>query len=97
MKIKMITLQAGPNGTRNPGEVYDVPTAEAEQLIKGGYAEKVHATEDANQGSKKSAPRTATRGHGRTAAKQQASETESDTPNAAEGEAPESNEDSEED
>ena len=41
MKIKMITLQAGPAGVREPSSVHDVPVTEAEALIAGGYAMKV--------------------------------------------------------
>jgi hypothetical protein len=29
---------AGPLGVRDAGQVYDVPDAEAQQLIEGGYA-----------------------------------------------------------
>jgi hypothetical protein len=38
MKIKMLTLDAGPDGVREPGKIYEVPNAEAKQLIAGGYA-----------------------------------------------------------
>ena len=38
MKIEMKTLQAGPDGTREAGKVYDVPDKEAKALIEGGYA-----------------------------------------------------------
>lgn len=65
MKITMLTLQAGPDGVRKPGESYDVPSAEAEALIAGGYAKKtepVTKPEPAVEGK----PRTATRGRGRT-------------------------------
>ncbi len=41
MKIKMKTLQAGPDAVREVGHIYDVPTAEAKALIAGGYAEEV--------------------------------------------------------
>jgi len=41
MLIKMLTLQAGPTGTREAGQVYDVSTKEAQALIEGGYAMKV--------------------------------------------------------
>jgi len=37
----MLTLQAGPDGVRNPGSVHDMPPTEAEELIAGGYAVKV--------------------------------------------------------
>lgn len=65
MKIKMITLDAGPDGVRRPGEVHDVPTLEAEALIAGGYAVKVDADTPVSQPK----PRTATRPRGRTATK----------------------------
>lgn len=68
MKIKMFTLQAGPGGTRQPGRVYDVPTKEAEELIAGGYAEKVEKVAPAPAAEGGTAPRKATRS-GRTAAK----------------------------
>lgn len=38
MKIQMLTLQAGPDGVRQPGSVHDVPAAEAKELIDGGFA-----------------------------------------------------------
>jgi hypothetical protein len=69
MKVTMLTLQAGPDGVRKPGESYDVPSAEAEALIAGGYAKKtepvtepVTKLEPVVEGK----PRTATRGRGRT-------------------------------
>lgn len=67
MKIKMLTLQAGPNGVRNPGEVHDVSPAEAEELLAGGYAVKVDkaVTDEPVKGK----ARTATRTPGRTAAR----------------------------
>jgi hypothetical protein len=37
----MKTLQAGPDVVREVGHVYDVPQAEAKQLIDGGYAVEV--------------------------------------------------------
>ena len=40
MQIKMKALMAGPNVLRQPGKVYDVPDAEAKELIAGDYAEK---------------------------------------------------------
>lgn len=47
MKIKMLSLMAGPGGTRHPGQVCtvgeDVTAAEAKQLIAGGYAVEVAA------------------------------------------------------
>lgn len=41
MKIKMKTLQAGPDVVREVGQIYDIPQAEAKQLIDGGYAVEV--------------------------------------------------------
>jgi hypothetical protein len=41
MKIKLITLYAGPFGVIQPGEVADLPQAEAQALIAGGYAKPV--------------------------------------------------------
>lgn len=38
MLIKMLTLQAGPAGVREPGSVHEIPVAEAQELIHGGYA-----------------------------------------------------------
>lgn len=41
MKIRMIALQAGPAGVRNPGEVHDVEDAEGDALVASGAAEAV--------------------------------------------------------
>ena len=41
MQVKMKTLSCGPEGSRLPGKVYEVPDAEGEQLIKGQYADRV--------------------------------------------------------
>ncbi len=68
MKIKILTLMAGPDGIRKPGQVFDLPQDEADALIAGGYAEKMDATAKAAA----SAPRAATRGRGRTATKPEA-------------------------
>lgn len=46
MKIKMLTLQAGPQGVREVGHVYAVPDKEARQLIEGGYAVEVKRDEE---------------------------------------------------
>lgn len=43
MKLRMRTLSAGPKGVRRPGQIVDVPEAEGEQLLKGGYAERLDA------------------------------------------------------
>ena len=47
MKIKMLTLQAGPDGVRKAGQSYDVPNKEANELIAGGYAVAVKVEENA--------------------------------------------------
>ena len=46
MKIKMLTLQAGPQGVREVGHVYVVPDKEAKELIEGGYAVEVRRDEE---------------------------------------------------
>lgn len=40
MRIQQLTILAGPDGTRSPGEVWDAPGELAKQLIDGGYAAK---------------------------------------------------------
>ena len=37
----MKTLDAGPDGVRHPGKIYDVHEKEAIALVKGGHAEHV--------------------------------------------------------
>ena len=37
----MITLDAGPNGVKEPGKTYNVDAKEAKDLIDGGYAEAI--------------------------------------------------------
>lgn len=64
MKIKMLTLMAGPGGVRQPGKVYDLPPAEAAALIEARVAEKV--TAEAASKPAVAAPRTAARRGGRT-------------------------------
>lgn len=39
MKVKMITLMAGPQGVFHGGTIADFPEETAKQLIKYGYAE----------------------------------------------------------
>src|SRR6187549_2124778 len=34
MKVKMLTLDAGPEGVRQPGKIYEVAEKEAKELIK---------------------------------------------------------------
>lgn len=46
MKIKMLTLQAGPQGVREAGQIYTVPDKEAKQLVDGGYAVEVKRAEE---------------------------------------------------
>lgn len=41
MKIKMRTLATGPDGTLHAGQVYDLPPAQANALVEGGYAVKI--------------------------------------------------------
>ena len=41
MKIRLITLMAGPEGVFPPGSVIEVSPEEARALIAGGYAEPV--------------------------------------------------------
>lgn len=38
MEIRMRTLSAGPQGVRQAGKKYNVETAEANELIAGGFA-----------------------------------------------------------
>lgn len=38
MKVKMLTLDAGPDGIREPGKIYEMPEKEGRELIKRGYA-----------------------------------------------------------
>ena len=71
----MLTLQAGPAGVRQAGSVHDVSIAEAEELIAGGYAEKVGSAK-AVPAAAEGKPRTATRSRGRTATKLEAEEVE---------------------
>lgn len=38
MKLKLLTLMAGPDGTYNAGQIVDMTEAQAKELIQGGYA-----------------------------------------------------------
>ena len=38
MKIRMLTLAAGPDGVLQAGKIAEVPEARARALIAGGYA-----------------------------------------------------------
>lgn len=42
MKIRMITLSAGPEGTMRPGEIHDVDEAMAQDMISAGAAKAVN-------------------------------------------------------
>lgn len=42
MKVKLRTLMANPNGVFLPNAIIELPIGEAEELIKGGYAEAVN-------------------------------------------------------
>ncbi len=42
MKIRLITLMAGPEGVFPPGSVIEVSPEEARALIAGGFAEPVN-------------------------------------------------------
>ena len=49
MKVKMLTLMAGPEGTCYPGDSIEVTNDEAAGLISGGFAVSVkeESTDDA--------------------------------------------------
>lgn len=38
MKLKLLTLMAGPHGVYNAGQIVDMPEAQAKELIGSGYA-----------------------------------------------------------
>lgn len=80
MKIKMLTLQAGPDVVRQAGKVYDVPTKEAESLIAGGYAIQVDAEKPKPAATSTSTPRVATKSRGRTADKKEVDPQKQDPP-----------------
>ena len=66
MRIRMNTLSAGPNGVLLAGGEYEVPEAEARQLVAGGYAAPVNSPPStAAQGT---GPERTTRPPGETAA-----------------------------
>lgn len=51
MRIRMLTLAAGPWGSVQPGTELDLPRSEADMLIEGGYAVAVDVpAEDATAG-----------------------------------------------
>jgi hypothetical protein len=80
MKIKMLTLQAGPDVVRQAGKVYDVPTKEAESLIVGGYAVQVDAEKPKPVAAPTPKPRAATQSRGRTADKKETDPQKQDPP-----------------
>lgn len=88
MKIKMLTLQAGPSGVRQAGKIYKVPEQvskkEANELIKGNFAEEVKEKETSSTDTKvvddANKPRVATRTSNRTANKPEAVDVNAQTP-----------------
>lgn len=64
MNVKMLTLDAGPDGVRQPGKIYDVPANEAKALIAGGYA--IDAT-NLKDPKRRGAPQQAVARRGKTA------------------------------
>jgi hypothetical protein len=56
MKVRMKTLMAGPEGTFAAGQVADLPEAQAQALIEGGYAVAVEAPAQADQAAPVEAP-----------------------------------------
>ena len=73
MKVKMLTLQAGPQGVREVGQIYTVPDKEAKELIEGGYAVEVKRAEEPER-----AVRVSTSRRGRLTADESKSEEESE-------------------
>ena len=43
MRVRLKTLYAGPSGVTHPGQIVDLPAAEAVALLNGGYADAVDA------------------------------------------------------
>ena len=56
MKIKMLTLAAGPEGVTLPGSIVDIDEAAARQLIRGCYAIAM----EADNGNNKTTPSSGT-------------------------------------
>ena len=56
MKIKLLSIDAGPAGVFQPGTVRDVPQAEAEAMVAGGYAKFVLEIVKAEPVEEKAAP-----------------------------------------
>lgn len=50
-RLKVLTLQVGPDRRHLPGDVGDFEDEEAQQLLDGGYAELVEELEDEEQES----------------------------------------------
>ncbi len=46
-KVVMVTTSAGPDGTAQAGDVVDVSKAAAKELVEGGFARAVDASDDA--------------------------------------------------
>lgn len=69
MKIRHVTLDAGPAGVFPVGFEHVVPDAEAEALIAGGYAVAVDAPAAKKAAKEAAAGETATQGGGENAAK----------------------------
>lgn len=49
MKIRLLTILAGPNGNHSPGDVLDLPAKEARELVDGGYAVAIEAATPAKR------------------------------------------------
>lgn len=45
----MITLEAGPEGVKQPGKIYDVDPKEGKALVDGGYAEAVDEPKEVSE------------------------------------------------
>ncbi len=58
MKVRMLTLMAGPDGILRPDQVVDLPKKKAQALIDGGFAVKVAAPKP--KPKKQAAPEKAT-------------------------------------
>ena len=43
MRIRMLSIAAGPGFSASPGDVVDLPNAQAAELIRSGYADKCAA------------------------------------------------------
>lgn len=54
MKVKMNVSSAGPRGSRDAGQVYELDDTEASQLIAGGYAQEYIAPPNASEAAEAS-------------------------------------------